>query len=93
MLDVQVGAIEAADDPAEFVEVVAAVPQLPAFLADQVARDRVREGDAAAQAERKRGLWAVWREFLENCPVWRGFGGQIGLLQELVGGPVVSAWP
>ncbi|MCW5738044.1 MAG: hypothetical protein KIS73_28235 [Enhydrobacter sp.] len=75
MLDIQVGAIEAADDPAEVVEVVAAVPELPAFLADQVARDGIREGNAAAQAERERGPGAVKREFLEDRPVWRGLSG------------------
>ena len=32
-------------------QVVAAVPELPAFLADQVARDRIREGNAAAQPD------------------------------------------
>jgi len=75
MLDVQVCAIEAADDLAEVVEVVAAVPQLPTFLAYQVARDRIREGDAAAQTERDRGPGAVRREFLKDRPVWLGLGG------------------
>src|SRR5688572_13017557 len=92
MLDVQVGAIEAADDPAEVVKVIAAVPQLPALLADQVARNGVRERDTAAQAKRERGPGPIGREFLEDRPVWLGLGGQIGLLQELVGCPVVSAW-
>jgi hypothetical protein len=75
MLDIQVGAIEAADDPAEVIEVVAAVAELPAFLADQVARNWIREGDAAAQTERDRGPGAVRREFLEDRPIWRGLSG------------------
>jgi hypothetical protein len=75
MLDVQVGAIEAADDPAEIIEIVAVVPELPAFLADQVARDWIREGDATTETERDRGPGPVWREFLEDRPVWLGLGG------------------
>jgi hypothetical protein len=59
MFDVQVDAIEAADDPAEVVEVVAAVPKLPAFLADQVTRDRVGEGEATGQPEGERGPGAI----------------------------------
>jgi hypothetical protein len=75
MLDIQVGAIEAADDPAKVVEIVAAVSELPAFLSDQVARNRIREGNAAAQSERDGGPGAVRREVLEYRPVWRGLGG------------------
>lgn len=75
MFDVQVDAIEAADDPAEVVEVVAAVPKLPAFLPDQVTRDRVREGDATAQPKRERGPGAIRREILEDRPIWCGLGG------------------
>jgi hypothetical protein len=75
VLDVQVGPVEAADDPAEVVEVIAPVSELPALLADQVARDRVWKGDAAVQTEGDRRLRAVWREVLEDRPIWRSLSG------------------
>jgi len=75
VLGVQVGPVEAADDPAEVVEVIAPVSELPALLADQVARDRVGKGDAAAQTEGDRRLRAVWREVLEDRPKWRSLSG------------------
>jgi hypothetical protein len=75
VLGVQVGPVEAADDPAEVVEVVAPVSELPALLADQVARDRLGEGDAASQTEGDRRPRAIWRKVLEDRPIWRGLGG------------------